>query len=156
MQQKPSSESANGGFRGAFRFPRKTGFAGSPGNSIDFRQMNCRKSDAGTRRRGYKGPPAAFLSTFRRWKVDAVLRARRRGTSPTPHSRRASEHTDCKFSPSVACGDSSLVRGSQACGGRAAHQKNRPVCLTKRLRGAIVVSVRTAAIAVAVVPIASL
>ena len=28
----------------------------------------------------YKGPPAAFLSTFRRWKVDAVLRARRRGS----------------------------------------------------------------------------
>ena len=31
-------------------------------------------------------------------------------------------------------------------------QKRRPVCLTKRLRGAILVSVRTAAIAVAVVP----
>ena len=100
MQQKPSYESANGGFRGAFRL-------------------------------WYKGPPAAFLSTFRRWKVDAVLRARRRGTAPTPHSRRASEHTDCKFSPSVACGDSSLVRGRQD-GGRAAHQKSRPVCLTKR------------------------
>ena len=38
----------------------------------------------------YKGPPAAFLSTFRRWKVDAVLRARRRGTFP----RRAGAKRD--------------------------------------------------------------
>ena len=74
-QKRPRSR---GGFRGAFRFPRKTSFAGSPGNFIDFRQMNCRKSDAGTRRRGYKGPPAAFLSTFRRWKVDECPTAQAR------------------------------------------------------------------------------
>ena len=52
VHKMAASESANGGFRGAFRFPRKTGFAGPPGNFMDFRQMNCRKSDAGTRRRG--------------------------------------------------------------------------------------------------------
>ena len=51
VQEKASSERANGGLRGAFRL-------------------------------WYKGPPAAFLSTFRRWKVDAVLRARRRGSLP--------------------------------------------------------------------------
>ena len=37
----------------------------------------------------------------------------------------------------------------------AAQLKSRPVCLTKRLRGAILMSVRTAAIAVAVVPVVS-
>ena len=34
------------------RAPQKLRFCGGPENSIDFRQMNCRKSDAGTRRRG--------------------------------------------------------------------------------------------------------
>ena len=44
-----------------------------------------------------------------------------------------SEHTDCKFSPSVACGDSSLVRGSQAlaAGACKAGRQNRRK-LTKR------------------------
>ena len=32
--------------------PQKLRFCGDPENSIDFRQMNCRKSDAGIRRRG--------------------------------------------------------------------------------------------------------
>ena len=41
------------------------------------------------------------------------------------------------------------------CGGQPAHQKAALSFLTKRLRGAIVVSVRTAAIAVAVVPVVS-
>ena len=54
---------------------------------------------------------------------------------------------------SAKAGDQSLSNGPGTpqnlfCG----EQKRRPVCLTKRLRGAIVVSVRTAAIAVAVVP----
>mgnify|MGYP004668728075 CR=1 FL=1 len=34
------------------RAPQKLRFCGGPENFIDFRQMNCRKSDAGTRRRG--------------------------------------------------------------------------------------------------------
>ena len=34
------------------RTPQKRRFCGDPENSIDFRQVNCRKSDAGTRRRG--------------------------------------------------------------------------------------------------------
>ena len=34
------------------RAPQKRRFCGDPENSIDFRQVNCRKSDAGTRRRG--------------------------------------------------------------------------------------------------------
>ena len=32
--------------------PHNAGNCRDPGNSIDFRQMNCRKSDAGTHRRG--------------------------------------------------------------------------------------------------------
>ena len=48
VQQKASSEGANGGFRGAFR-------------------------------PWYRGPPAAFLSTFRRWKVDACPAAKAAG-----------------------------------------------------------------------------
>ena len=42
----------------------------------------ARTGGPGAFRLWYQGPPAAFLSTFRRWKVDAVLRARRRGTFP--------------------------------------------------------------------------
>ena len=58
------------------------------------------------------------------------------------------EYAGCEFSPSVACGDSSLVRGSQApggrrfpaegakpCGGQPAHQKSRPVILDKAAPG---------------------
>ena len=40
------------GNAGRHRTPQKRRFCGDPENSIDFRQVNCRKSDAGTRRRG--------------------------------------------------------------------------------------------------------
>ena len=39
------------GNAGRHRAPQKRRFCGDPENSIDFRQVNCRKSDAGTRRR---------------------------------------------------------------------------------------------------------
>ena len=56
------------------------------------------------------------------------------------------EGAGCEFSPSVACGDSSLVRGSQACGGGNLPIKKAALSsLTKRLRSAILMSVRTAA-----------
>ena len=54
--------------------------------------------------------------------------------------------------PRVCRGASLFLRGSFR---PPRGKKSRPVCLTKRLRGAIVVSVRTAAIAVAVVPVVS-
>ena len=73
--------------------PRKRG--GGPGR---FDRLGRRKDRLPAAGRRHSPPKPAFADSRR----------------PMPHSRRASEHTDCKFSPSVACGDSSLVRGSQA------------------------------------------
>ena len=64
----------------------------------------------------YKGPPAAFLSTFRRWKVDAVLRARRRGSFRSSRSIiTGSPFLHAAYNPSVrACGPASSPFRSRA------------------------------------------
>ena len=51
-RQLPPDRGRFCGNAGRHRTPQKRRFCGDPENSIDFRQMNCRKSDAGTRRRG--------------------------------------------------------------------------------------------------------
>ena len=115
VQKLAASESANGGFRGAFR-------------------LWC------------NGPPAAFLSTFRRWKVDIfpakpVLRgprfiemalvARNAGSRrPTPHSRRGPE------------GPLRPWRETVPAALRRTHQQKRPLsrslrCAVFALRGLI-------------------
>ena len=146
--------------------PRKTGFAGAPENSIDFRQVNCRKSDGGTRRRG---PLRGQTAQARRGKEPCSSRkpssiwtgdGRREGERPltTPclpltrevaspkgltegEIRRAYckaggrlEGAGCEFSPSVACGDSSLVRGSQE---GWAMPADRPLRGSQALRGSM-------------------
>ena len=71
------------GLREEHGFSRQIARGPRRGAARRFRR-NARDQEGvrGAFRPWYKGPPAAFLSTFRRWKVDFALRACRRGRFP--------------------------------------------------------------------------
>ena len=73
VQKEEGLREEHGSARQIARGPRR-------GAARRFRR-NARDQEEvrGAFRPWYKGPPAAFLSTFRRWKVDFALRAYRRG-----------------------------------------------------------------------------